>query len=168
MTACPALGSRGVALALAASIWLTGCQTAEDPRSGGFVDGVVGLSTGRYDSFVEGRRDQLQAEEEAATRLADRASDLAAEQARLEAEIAEAMTTLDRLDGQLSSLRLSLSLTQVESERLTTAERAASDARQRLIRLSAGDASVAGRQAEVEELQQVIGGIARVVEDLSS
>jgi chromosome segregation ATPase len=154
-------------MVVAVPIWVTGCQTSEDPRSGGFVDGVVGLSTGKYDAFVEDRRDELETEQAAGTRLAERASGLAAEQARLEAEIARTTATLDRLDGRLASLRRNLSLNEAERERLAAAERDASDARQRLAQLSTGDGSVAGRQAEVEELQQVIGGIARVVEDLS-
>jgi len=152
----------GLALLSAAA-----CQSGADPRDGGFVSGVVGLSTGGYDAMVEDRQAALEGARDDEARLAARADALAAEQARLEAETRRAAADLAALDRRLSEAERRLDLTEAERDRLASARRDAAVARSRLDRLQAGGGSTVSRSAEVEDLQVLIGSIAGVVEDLA-
>ena len=46
--------------ALASALLLTACQTTDDPREGGFIGGVGGLSSGAYERRIQEREDSLE------------------------------------------------------------------------------------------------------------
>jgi hypothetical protein len=41
-----------ISAALLAALLLPGCQTDNDPRAGGFIEGVSNLSSGGYETYV--------------------------------------------------------------------------------------------------------------------
>lgn len=164
---------RHIRLGLLALLLLTGCQTNQDPRSGGFVDGVVNLSTGGYDAYTEDRRQELEAEQEEARTLEARAAAIEAERDALDEELASAAKELEGLQKSLDRLRLELDSAETakseERARLAKAQARAQQARKRLTELREdGDYAVESRQSEVKGLKDLIGSVALMVSELSN
>ena len=159
-------------LALCALSLLFGCETNQDPRSGGFVDGVVNLSTGGYEDYTEERRAEQEAAEEEARLLEARAATIEAERQEFDRELESAAQELGALQNSLSRLKVKLAATNeakaAEQARLTEAEAQAKQAAKRLAQLrKEPDYSVVTRQTEVKELKGLISGVALMVEELS-
>jgi len=79
----PAFASLSLLVALA------GCATSPDPRDGGFVSGVVGLSGG-YQRRIDERRETLSAEQAAQRRLAVERQEVELERDAVRAELQRA------------------------------------------------------------------------------
>ena len=159
-------------LALLTLPLLTGCQTNQDPRSGGFVDGVVNLSTGGYDAYTEERRQELETQQEEARTLEARAAAIEAERDALDEELASAAKELEGLQKSLERLRLTLDSAEAakskERARLAEAQARAQQAGKRLTDLrEAGDYAVESRRTEVKDLKDLIGSVALMVSELS-
>ena len=88
---------------------LTGCVTSEDPSEGGFFNGVSGITSGTYDQRVEER------EADVADATA-RNEALAAEQARLSAQIQSAEGELARLKLRILNQKTALGATDARTE----------------------------------------------------
>lgn len=152
---------------------LVGCQTNQDPRSGGFIDGVVNLSTGGYDAYTEDRRQELETKQEEARTLEARAADIEAERRALDEELVSAAKELEGLQESLDQLRLELDSAKraksAEQTRLAKAQTRAQEARKRLTELRRdGDYAVESRQTEIKELKDLIGSVALMVDELSN
>lgn len=166
-----AAGRSGL-LALCALSLLLGCETNQDPRSGGFVDGVANLSTGGYEDYTEERRAEQEAAEEEAKLLEARAATIEAERRELDRELESAAQELGALQDSLSRLRVKLAVTSeanaAEQARLSEAEAQAKQAAKRLAQLrKEPDYSIVTRQTEVKELKGLISSVALMVDDLS-
>ncbi len=163
---------RSVLLAFCALGLLLGCETDQDPRSGGFVDGVVNLSTGGYEDYTEERRAEQEAAEEEARLLEARAATIEAERQELDRELESAARELSALQDSLGKLRVKLAATNeakaATQARLTEAEARAKQAARRLAQLrEEPDYSVVSRQTEVKELKGLISSVALMVDELS-
>ncbi|MDO8607615.1 MAG: hypothetical protein Q7R40_13845 [Phaeospirillum sp.] len=94
--------------AIIAPLVLTACAVSDDPRAGGIIGGISGISSGAYDRRVQDRQDaatSLQAENDA---LEHRVKEV---QARREAASKERESTarqLAALQGDLTSLKKKL------------------------------------------------------------
>ena len=169
-------GPRQVRLGLLALLTLpllAGCQTNQDPRSGGFVEGVVNLSTGGYDAYTEERRQELETKQEEARTLEARAAAIEAEKDALDKELASAAKELEGLQKILDRLRLELDSAETarseERARLAEAQARAQQAGKRLTELREdGDYAVESRQTEVKDLKKLIGSVALMVSELSN
>ncbi len=159
-------------LAFCALSLLLGCETKQDPRSGGFVDGVVNLSTGGYEDYTEERRAEQEAAEEEARLLEARAATIEAERRELDRELESAAQELSALQDSLGKLRVKLAATKeakaAEQARLAEAEAQAKHAAKRLAQLrKEPDYSIVSRQTEVKELKGLISSVALMVDELS-
>ena len=151
---------------------LLGCETNQDPRSGGFVDGVVNLSTGGYEDYTEERRSEQQTAEEEARLLESRAAKIEAERQALDRELESAAQELSALQDSLGRLRVKLAATNeakaAAQARLAEATGRAKQAAKRLTRLrEEPNYSVVTRQTEVKELKGLISSVALMVDELS-
>lgn len=143
---------------------ITGCATHDDPRKGGFVSGVVGLSSGRYEERITEREkthaDQLARQQ----RLAGEADDLARERATLNRDLDRTRIRLTALEQELDRARARLareSLSPVQRNRLEAAERRAQTMQ--------GEVSKAQRSdLTVEDLRRQSRAIDRELEELDS
>lgn len=151
---------------------LLGCETNQDPRSGGFVHGAVNLSTGRYEDYTEERRAEQEAAEQETRLLEARAAKIEAERQELDRELESAARELSTLQDSLGELRVKLAATNeakaAVQARLTKAEARAKQAAEQLTQLREElDYSLVSRQTEVEELKGLISGVALMVDELS-
>ncbi len=164
--------ARRTGFALCALSLLLGCETSRDPRSGGFVDGVVNLSTGGYEEYTGERRVEQDAAEEEARLLEARAAKIEAERQELDRELESAAQELSALQDSLGKLRAKLAATNTAKAaaqaRLTEAEARAKQAAKRLTLLRGEpDYSIVSRQTEVKELKGLISSVALMVSELS-
>ena len=88
---------------------LAGCVTSEDPSEGGFFNGVSGITSGTYDQRVEER-------EAGVADATARNEALAAEQARLSAQIQSAEGELARLKLRILNQKTALGATDARTE----------------------------------------------------
>jgi chromosome segregation ATPase len=94
--------------AILAPLVLAACVTSDDPRAGGFIGGISGLSSGAYDRRVQDRQDAtsaLQAENEALER---RAKEVQGRRVAATQDREAAARLLTTLQGDLTSLKQKL------------------------------------------------------------
>lgn len=161
-----------VALALALPL-AAGCQTESDPRKGGFISGVSNLTSGGYDAYVEGKKDELDATREESQTLEARARTIAVEREALDRDIDAAARRLGSLQERLASLSDELESTgQARSDergKLDEAQEKAKAAQDRLGALRRGETrSIEAKRQDVGELQKLIAGVALMVDALSN
>ena len=97
-----------LAAALAATLALAACEVTDDPRRGGLVSGIWGLSTGAYDERLEERETRLEAERRSNEDLERDLEDLQREEARLAAQKDVFNATMVRLARKLHDLEAEL------------------------------------------------------------
>lgn len=92
-------------LLVAVVLCSTACQTSDDPREGGFIGGVQGLSSGRYEQRIQEREERLK-------RLQEMQRELETERTGLEEDQQEHLSAyqaeqekLRDLSRQMQSLR---------------------------------------------------------------
>ena len=101
-------------VASAAFIGAAACQTSDDPRQGGLISGIAGLSSGGYEKRLEKKRADLEAAELQRAALEDEAEKARREQAAATAERLQSEERLASLDGDIKNL----------TQRLAEADRA--------------------------------------------
>ncbi len=161
-----------VALVLALPL-VAGCQTESDPRKGGFISGVSNLTSGGYDAYVEGKKDELDTTREESQTLEARARTIAAERDALDRDIDAAARRLGSLQERLVSLSDELEATgqarSDERRKLDEAQEKAKAAQDRLGALRRGETrSIEAKRQDVGELQKLIAGVALMVDALSN
>jgi chromosome segregation ATPase len=157
---------------LTVAMMLGGCETNQDPRAGGFVEGVTNLSTGGYDAYLRERRAGLHGSQDEANILDERARSIAAERDALESELRAASDELTRLQQRLSTLQRALTSTRqqsaAEKQKFEEANRRAASARERIDALQRNmPAAIGTRRESIDDLKTLIGSVAAMVEELS-
>jgi hypothetical protein len=162
------------AVALVAALSLVAaCKTDSDPRKGGFISGVTNLATGGYDSYVEEKRDELEASEAESQTLEARARAIEVEREALDRDIDEAARRLGLLQERLAFLHDKLAATEQttadERRKLEEAREKAEAAQDRLGVLRRGETqSIEVRRQGVGDLKDLIASVALMVDDLSN
>ncbi len=169
----PGPGLRAVAALAIALPLAAGCQTESDPRKGGFISGVTNLTTGGYDAYVEGKKDELDATQEESQTLEARARSIAAEREALDRDIDQAARRLGAVQVLLASLSGQLEATgqalSYERKKLDEAQEKAKAAQDRLGALRRGETrSIEAKRQDVGELQSLIASVALMVDALSN
>ncbi len=160
-----------VALVVALPL-VAACKTESDPRKGGFVSGVTNLATGGYDTFVQEKRDELEANEAESQTLEARARAIEVEREALDRDIDEAARKLGSLRERLAFLRDKLAATEQtttgERRKLEEAREQAEAAQDRLGALRRGETqSIEAKRQGVGDLKDLIASVALMVDDLS-
>ncbi len=158
--------------ALTVAMLLGGCETNQDPRAGGFVEGVTNLSTGGYDAYLRERRAGLHGSQDEADILDARARSIAAERDALENELRAASDELTQLQQRLSTLQRKLTSTRqqsaAEKQKFEEANRQATLARKRIDALQREMPAATGtRRESIDDLKALIGSVAAMVKELS-
>lgn len=120
---------------------LFGCATTEDPHQGGFVSGVVGLTSGSYEKRISDRESRYQTELDDQQRLMAEAEALRRERARVESDLNQANRRLASLDRKVRQTRAQIAREQSAS----------SAAQQKLQRLDATEAKIAGVRGKLDD-----------------
>lgn len=76
---------------------LTACKTTDDPREGGFIGGVQGLSSGAYERRIEEREERLE-------RLRQLSEELDAQRMALEHQHQQSLSDFEREQARLATL----------------------------------------------------------------
>jgi chromosome segregation ATPase len=84
-------------------LFVGGCAST-DPREGGLIGGVQGISTGEYEDRVEERKERLQRLKEIQQELDENQAALEAEKEAKAVEIGEQQRQLDELDKKTEAL----------------------------------------------------------------
>ncbi len=165
----PAFASLSLLVALA------GCATSPDPRDGGFVSGVVGLSGG-YQRRIDERRETLSAEQAAQRRLAVERQEVELERDAVRAELQRAEQKLAAQQRRIAAERARILALKQQSaaERARLAElkraetragdakrklRAADVARDPLPSLQAKSRSIEQELREIDGMVTAVGGV---------
>ena len=127
--------------ALLLPLCLSGCATTDDPRQGGFVSGVVGLTSGGYERRISERERSYRMEVDEQQRLIAEAEALRRERARVESELNQANRRLASLDRKVRQTRAQIAREQGSS----------AAGRQKLQRLDATDAKIARVRGELDD-----------------
>jgi len=157
---------------LTVAVLLGGCETNQDPRAGGFVEGVTNLSTGGYDAYLRERRAGLHGSQDEANILEERARSIAAERDALESELRASSDELTRLQQRLSTLQRELTSIRrqsaAEKQKFEEANRRATVARERIDALQRDmPAAIGARRESIDDLKALIGSVAAMVKELS-
>lgn len=126
----------GLALTSGAlAVWLSGCASSGDPREGGLLGGMQGLSSGSYDQRIREREARLAALQETQGALVEERESLDRSRADAEQQLAMETRRLANLQGDVSQLRSQLN--RLEAEQGVQDSRVAG-LRERLESLQAG------------------------------
>jgi chromosome segregation ATPase len=120
---------------------LFGCATTDDPRQGGFVSGVVGLTSGGYEQRISDREHSYRTEVDEQQRLMAEAEALRRERARVQSELNQANRRLASLDRKVRQTRAQIAREQGPS----------AAGRQKLQRLDATDAKIARVRGDLDD-----------------
>lgn len=91
-------------VAVMSTLGLVGCATTTDPREGGLLGGIQGMSTGAYDQRVQEREDRLEQLRQTQRELQTEREDLEARKARQGREVALERERLAALDRDVTGL----------------------------------------------------------------
>jgi chromosome segregation ATPase len=114
---------------------LSGCASSGDPREGGLLGGIQGLSSGGYEQRIREREERLAALRETQSELAEQRESL--DRSRADAEQQLAMETRRLADLQVDVSQLRAELNRLEAEHGEQDSRVAR-LRERLETLQAG------------------------------
>lgn len=92
----------------AAALALAGCTTSDDPAAGGFLNGVAGVAGGGYQTRLDDRQGDVDAEQARAAALAAQQSGVAAQTASVGAQIDALRDELTRLRIQIANQQAAL------------------------------------------------------------
>lgn len=137
---------RHLLIATSVGMILGGCATTDNPREGGFIGGVQGLSSGSYERRVRERKDNL-------ARLKAIQEDLDQESATLTAEKQKRQKILDEERSKLAAINkdiasLEKKLAKMEKEK------------------GEGDARIADLQKRLNGLKAKLSGQNKTIDDL--
>lgn len=109
---------------LAGALLVAGCNTT-DPTKGGFVGGVVGITSGNYDEYLAKRERarqealrELEAEENAAAANEEERVRLEARRGRLRSEISSIRRETAALESEIADRRAAGAFSDAEADRL--------------------------------------------------
>ncbi len=143
------------------ALLLGACATTDDPREGGFIGGVQGLSSGAYDRRIQEREESLRRLNEIKRELGSEQERLSSERQRSQARLAELQRQLSRLDQEVARLtrRLEREQQQLAGDREKTAglKRDLGQLRQQIARAGdgpGGDRTVEELEAERDRLEE--------------
>jgi len=94
----------GLLLAALLTVLLSGGCVTDDPKQGGFIGGVIGLSSGNYQRNVEERQTRLAAIQSIGRDLTAEQQQLKAKNASLQMRIKAQQNALKRLDAEVAKL----------------------------------------------------------------
>jgi chromosome segregation ATPase len=147
------------------------CTINEDPAKGGFISGVAGIVGGGYETRIREDEQALAREQEEAAAAAARKTDIEAQQAAVQQELAQVRQTFDQLSVRVGILRRRLdkegAARAQDRMRLADAERRLRQVQDR-ITLVEDDNPVSQRREEVKDLRlalESIGGLVRTIAD---
>jgi hypothetical protein len=82
-------------------VGITGCQgTTGDPRDDGFIGGVSGLTSGKYEQMVRDRRKELEEEEDTRQALEKKYAEKKSESDRTANQLSRTRAEIKRLDSE--------------------------------------------------------------------
>jgi tetrahydromethanopterin S-methyltransferase subunit G len=120
---------------------LCGCATTDDPHQGGFVSGVVGLTSGGYEKRISAREHSYETELGEQQRLIAEADALRRERARVQADLNQANRRLASIEQKVRQAR-----SQIARERRTSGS-----VQQQQRRLDATEAKIAEVRSTLDE-----------------
>lgn len=97
---------RGIVILFA--IWLTGCATSSDPRQGGFINGISGLASGKYQQRIDERQNVYHTELSAGEQLRAQAQTLEQEREAVRTQLNQAQNRLITLENRIKQERARL------------------------------------------------------------
>ena len=154
---------------LVPALLTAGCQTTGDPREGGFISGVAGVSGGGYQQMVDKTQAELDAEEDVRRDLQAKYGDRRSESDRLAAKLEELGSRLASLQGNVADLETRVAAAQSEKKRreYDALQRrvAAADQKARAIKVS--NALEPAKQTETDALERSIDLLTDDLESLS-
>ncbi|WP_076997220.1 hypothetical protein [Variovorax sp. KK3] len=113
---------RAVGIVLLPPAVLGACQVSQDPRDGGFISGVAGITSGSYQQRIDTREGELRSLADMRTTMQRRLEDVDAERRSAQSEARSLRATLDELARQAEKSRRELAALQnarqVRKERL--------------------------------------------------
>lgn len=83
---------------------LTACAVSQDPSQGGFMGGLVGLSSGTYETRVQQRQDELNRQQNVNQVLREQSKALESEARARDFELSLEKERLAKMEGDLSRL----------------------------------------------------------------
>jgi len=86
------------------AVILTACTVSSDPRQGGLVGGLHGLSTGAYDARIQQRQEELTRQQSANQGLKEQSEALEREAQEQQIELAAEQKRMIKMEENLSSL----------------------------------------------------------------
>jgi len=92
-------------MALAGLMFVAGCATSNDPSEGGFINGVVGLATGRYEKRVEEKQALLDQKQQENKEIKQEVAVLEREKVEVDNDLATSKARLAELQREMVELR---------------------------------------------------------------
>jgi len=96
---------------------LSACAVSDDPRQGGFLGGLHGLSTGAYDTRIQERQEALSSHEKANQLLQEQSKALGKEVVIRDKTLSEEKQNLAKMEGDLSRLDSEVGQLKVKSDK---------------------------------------------------
>ena len=103
-------------IALILTTALIACSVSSDPRQGGLLGGLRGLSTGTYDARVQQRQAELDHQQDISQELKEQADNLENEAKAKDIALASEQQILSEIENDLSNLKSDLNRLNSESE----------------------------------------------------
>jgi chromosome segregation ATPase len=130
-----------------------GCATSDNPRDGGFFDGIDGLVTGKYKKRIAEREERYEVEQEEQRRLNIEAEALKQERVKVSAELNNATSRLASLEETLDKERERLLREQQSAELAYDKLRQLDELEARLIRVKSQIKGVSPMHGPVADLR---------------
>lgn len=163
-----------IALLCTTLLWLSACETTDDPREGGFVSGAINIADGGYQRRVDEKQREYDEQLAARQNLVRQAEELKQERIRLTRELEQATKRLTELEVSIREQRRRLEqehrLTaeaQVKLKKLRDAEARARRIRSAADQLDPGDNSLGALQEKVTELSTDLAELDSIVDSLA-
>jgi len=97
--------------------FLTACAISNDPRKGGFIDGVVGISSGSYDARLQAKNRELERRQNVNQQLIEDSKTLDRQARQRENELVSERQRLNRMQGDLSRLETDVNRLQAKTRK---------------------------------------------------
>ena len=105
-----------VAICFCINLFASGCATNPDPGQGGFIDGLVGMSSGGYQGRVDQRQQNLSTVQSANAKMEEQNRTLKGDLAATKEEEQAYRDQLARLQGDMKALQSQLAKAKVKTQ----------------------------------------------------
>jgi chromosome segregation ATPase len=139
--------------AMAVVFCISGCSVSTNPREGGLIGGLYGLSSGAYDARLQQRRNELARQQKASSELKRESSALNEEYQLQDRQLAAEQQRVAKLEKDLSRLQARVAELKAKTSKQKTE---AANLRQRVIKLRR---QLLSQQAQISNLDRE-GGVA--------